>query len=336
MSLVDALPLALVGFSFVIGLTLLFAYLRSNLFPKSVYSVSSVLLLTVCLGVLQGHHAAYFLSEYSPTSSQFYVYTLGLAPAAFFMFGRFVLSPDSGFSPYLVLCLLPLSLPIAVPVRVAINIVLLIGAGYALWFAWIVISLRALRKQYVFEMGFALVVTLMASLMFLFSTFLRSDGLFYWFYSQSIGVAYMLVTFALVAIPDFVEDLFESARAKYSLSTLVGIDEAGKFAELDDLMQTKEPWRDERLNLSGLAREVALSGHQLSELLNQRRGVSFSTYVRGYRIQAAKSLLVAEPSSSVLAISLEVGFRSQSTFYAAFKAETGVSPGDYRKRHGTP
>ncbi|MEM7366395.1 MAG: helix-turn-helix domain-containing protein, partial [Pseudomonadota bacterium] len=37
------------------------------------------------------------------------------------------------------------------------------------------------------------------------------------------------------------------------------------------------------------------------------------------------------PSQSVLSVSLEVGFRSQSTFYAAFREVTGLSPGDYRK-----
>ncbi|WP_350145382.1 helix-turn-helix domain-containing protein [Haliea sp.] len=38
-------------------------------------------------------------------------------------------------------------------------------------------------------------------------------------------------------------------------------------------------------------------------------------------------------SSAVLTISMEVGFRAVSTFNAAFKRETGVSPAEYRNTH---
>ena len=57
----------------------------------------------------------------------------------------------------------------------------------------------------------------------------------------------------------------------------------------------------------------------------------FSKYVRDCRVEAAKALLVAAPSQSILSISMDTGFRSQSAFYAAFKEATGQSPGDYRK-----
>jgi len=83
--------------------------------------------------------------------------------------------------------------------------------------------------------------------------------------------------------------------------------------------------------LSSLAEQVGVSGHQLSEMVNTRLGVGFSKYVRDCRVEAAKALLVAAPSQSILSISMDTGFRSQSAFYAAFKEATGQSPGDYRK-----
>ncbi len=334
MSLLNAWPLLLIGFSVVIGPVLVFAYLRSDLFPKSPYSVTSVVLLTLCLILLQIHHAAYFVAGGEPTAEWSYVYALLIAPALFFFFGRYVVSPQASFSPLLLLCLVPCLLPAVVPVRTAFNIVLLIGAGYALWFAWIVVSLRPLRKQHTFELGFAIIVTLMAAGVFTLSTFLQTGSYFYLFYSQSIGIAYILVTFALVAIPDFVTDLFELARVKYSPTTLGAVDEISKCSELDQTMQMRELWRDQDLSLTTLAEEVDLTGHQLSELLNQHRGESFSNYLRRYRIEAAKTQLLAEPNASVLAIGMEVGFRSQSTFYAAFKAETGLSPGVFRQQKG--
>ena len=74
-----------------------------------------------------------------------------------------------------------------------------------------------------------------------------------------------------------------------------------------------------------------LSGQQLSELVNIRLGMGFSRYVRERRVEAAKRLLVSAPDQSILSISMDVGFKSQSNFYAAFKDVTAMPPGDYRK-----
>ncbi|MGO4779072.1 helix-turn-helix domain-containing protein, partial [Lysobacter sp. 2RAB21] len=82
---------------------------------------------------------------------------------------------------------------------------------------------------------------------------------------------------------------------------------------------------------STLAADLGVSGHQLSELVNTRLGMSFPRYMREHRVAAAKLMLVAEPTASILAIGMDTGFKSSSTFYAAFKEVTGQSPGDYRK-----
>jgi AraC-like DNA-binding protein len=96
-------------------------------------------------------------------------------------------------------------------------------------------------------------------------------------------------------------------------------------------MTTSKVYQNETLSLSSLAADLGLSGHQLSELVNTRLGMGFSRYIRERRIAAAKELLVAAPSQSILSISMDTGFRSQSSFYAAFKEVTGQAPGDYRK-----
>ena len=328
----DTLPLALIGFSIVIGPVLVLAYLRSTLFPKSAYAVTSVVLLTLILILLQLHHGLYFAQGIAPHTQETYIYGLLVAPALFFYVGRFVVSPQASFSPKLLVCLVPCLLPLLVPAELALSVVFLIGAGYAIWFAWVVVSLRALRKQHRFEMTFAMIITVMAAGVFVSSTFLSQDSVFYLFYSQSIGLAYVLVTFALIAIPDFVSDLFELARSKYLSTTLSAIDTEKKLGQLDELMAVRELYRDEGLSLATLAQELELSSHQLSELLNGFRQMSFSAYVKQHRVEAAMQQLIAEPSASVLSIGLDVGFRSQSTFYAAFKAETGLSPGDFRSQ----
>jgi AraC-like DNA-binding protein len=101
--------------------------------------------------------------------------------------------------------------------------------------------------------------------------------------------------------------------------------------KLESLMTVSKVYQNEELSLSSLAADLGVSSHQLSELVNTRLGMGFSKYIRERRVAAAKTLLVSAPSQSILSISMDTGFRSQSSFYAAFKEVTGQSPGDYRK-----
>lgn len=100
--------------------------------------------------------------------------------------------------------------------------------------------------------------------------------------------------------------------------------------KLERLMIEGKAYLNQDLSLPSLAADVGISSHQLSELINTRLGMGFSRYVRERRVEAAKALLVTAPSQSILSVSLDTGFRSQSAFYAAFKEMTGQSPGDYR------
>ena len=91
-------------------------------------------------------------------------------------------------------------------------------------------------------------------------------------------------------------------------------------------------FQNENLTLRIVAEAIDLSGHQLSELINSRFGYGFSRYIREQRVAEAKRLLAEDDQSSILSISLMTGFKSQSSFYAAFKEITGHSPGKYREQ----
>ena len=140
-----------------------------------------------------------------------------------------------------------------------------------------------------------------------------------------------MVSLALGYTPRLSVEVVEVARDTYAVSTLTHVDCDGALARLEALMTEEGLYRDAELDLAGLAGRVGLSGHQLSELINTRLGVSFSRFLRQHRIEAAKRMLIAEPSASVLSVGLSVGFTSQSNFYDAFREITGMTPGRYRK-----
>jgi AraC-like DNA-binding protein len=152
-------------------------------------------------------------------------------------------------------------------------------------------------------------------------------------YSILIGCAFFAVTLTLLRFPSITADVSEAVQAAYTLSTLKNIDKAAVLLKLDTLMQQDKLYTLDNLNLELLAEQLALSQHQLSELINTEFQQSFSRYIREQRINEAKRLLIAEPNASVLSIGLSVGFSSQSNFYAAFRDIVGMPPAQYRKNY---
>lgn len=96
-------------------------------------------------------------------------------------------------------------------------------------------------------------------------------------------------------------------------------------------MEQNKPYLDEDLTLQKLAIQVGMPEKELSILINQQIGKHFFDFINEYRIKSAKILLKDQPNLTVLEVLYQVGFSSKSSFYTAFKKETGVTPSDYRK-----
>ncbi|PJZ67803.1 AraC family transcriptional regulator [Leptospira wolffii] len=135
--------------------------------------------------------------------------------------------------------------------------------------------------------------------------------------------------------PAYFQNLQEVAREtnrKYIRSLLIGMDIEILRANLLESMEKEKLYKDEDLTLGGLAIELALSPHQLSELINQEMGKNFSAFVNEYRVKEACKLLEENPERSILDIGYEVGFRSKTSFHRAFQKEIGVPPSEYRSK----
>ena len=99
------------------------------------------------------------------------------------------------------------------------------------------------------------------------------------------------------------------------------------------MMAEKQPYTDPNLTLHQLAHLLSVSPHNLSEVINTRLGQSFHDFVNGYRVDEAKKRLV-DPTlahQTILAIALESGFRSKSTFNKIFKRFSGITPSSFRQ-----
>lgn len=334
--ILTAITTSVIGFSLISSAILYGYYLGyARGLNKSVPAKVFCTFLLLGLSLLQYQHFSYYLSDHQPLDSLWYLFGLALVPPCFYFFSKSILFPDKSIKSYEILHLLTLAIPFVVRREIAVPIFFIIGMSYCFWIVYIIYSLRRHKKRFGTELFFFGLFAVLAALVLIFGLSIPfiEHAYFYAFYANSIGIAFILVSTALLYFPELPIDISEVVKLGYANSTLKNIDIDTSVHKLEQLMNKSKLYQNENLNLSMTAEQMELTGHQLSELINTQFEVSFSKYIRQVRVEAAKLCLVEDKASSVLSIGLENGFKSQSNFYAAFKEETGVSPGNYRKSY---
>jgi len=145
-----------------------------------------------------------------------------------------------------------------------------------------------------------------------------------------------LFTFLFISAPETIY----SELKRGSLSR--GIDKKTRFSKeeiqnfsqrLDALMRDEKLYLDSELSLNDLSERMALSVHQLSELINQGHGLNFNDYINQFRVEEFKNLLQQSrfANDTLLAVAFEAGFNSKTTFNTSFKKFTGLTPSQYKR-----
>lgn len=333
MDSLSLITVSLAGFAFTAAMILLFGYWF--FFPELRKTQAGKFWCTAMMAglcSLQAFHVAYFVYQIDPLTYHSYAWTLLLMPICFYFFSRSVLFPEVSHKTIDALHFSFIALGIWLPLQILPLFAFFVGAGYTLWFVAIVSSLRRHASRFRFEFFFFSLFAAMAVAGLFMVAALRfvPSHWFFVLYANAISCAFLLIVTALLIFPELVQDISQIVETTYSKSKLGGVNVNAARQRLEDLMVFEKCYKDDSLSLSDMAEKMELSTHQLSELVNTQYGYGFPKLVRQHRVRAAKGLLLSEPDASILSISMETGFKSQSAFYAAFKEEEGVSPGKYR------
>lgn len=107
------------------------------------------------------------------------------------------------------------------------------------------------------------------------------------------------------------------------------------FLTIANYIANEQRFLDASLSLEQLSDELNISSGHLSKLINTYSEYNFSDYINSLRVAQAKVFLKDEDfdNYTIVAIGLECGFNSRSTFYTAFKKFTNQTPSEYRKSH---
>ena len=89
---------------------------------------------------------------------------------------------------------------------------------------------------------------------------------------------------------------------------------------------------DPLLSLDSIATDLGMSKSYFSKLINFYSDYNFSDFINSLRVEQAKEFLSNDEFSeyTIVAIGLECGFNSKSTFYSAFKKFTDITPTLFR------
>lgn len=143
-----------------------------------------------------------------------------------------------------------------------------------------------------------------------------------------------IVTSASVRPVENVAEAADTPTTRYERSGLSAEEATVLERELKQVMETARPWKDSELTLPDLAERLGSTPHKLSEVLNTQVGQTFYDFVNGYRVREVQRRIEAGEARrlKMLALAMDAGFASKSTFNQVFKKHTALTPSDFRSR----
>ncbi len=153
-------------------------------------------------------------------------------------------------------------------------------------------------------------------------------------FDDNYSIPFLTVVFYLITMryPEIFIILREEAeRVHYTKSKISNLDIEKIKIDIERIITGDKLFIESDLTLKELAQRIGITTHQLSEILNVYYKKNFYDFINYYRIEEAKKFLAEDDEATALGICFKAGFNSNSAFYRAFKKETGLSPGNYRK-----
>ena len=123
--------------------------------------------------------------------------------------------------------------------------------------------------------------------------------------------------------------ILDPTQAKYGGKEILASEAERIMDQLDIALE--EHHQDSSLKLEDIAKVIGVGKHQISQVLNAHHNINFSGYIRRFRVEKVKQLIHTQDKYTLQAIGEECGFKAKSSFYTAFKKETGMTPLQFKK-----
>ncbi|GEM_PF-3613235 len=120
---------------------------------------------------------------------------------------------------------------------------------------------------------------------------------------------------------------------KYKKSNLTDATAEDYARKITDYMEKYRAYTDEDLTLQKMSRDLSISPHHISQVMNTKLNMNFYTFINLYRVNEAKQLLTSprHRDLKIIEICHLAGFKSKSVFNTVFKEFTSLTPKEYRE-----
>lgn len=105
-----------------------------------------------------------------------------------------------------------------------------------------------------------------------------------------------------------------------------------EFSAILIFFEKNKPHTNQDLTIEMLAEQMGVPKNSLSQLINNQLGMNFFELVNSYRVKEAQKLILNSTfqNYTIDAIAKESGFKSRTSFYEAFKKQTGMTPTEFK------
>ena len=153
-------------------------------------------------------------------------------------------------------------------------------------------------------------------------------------FDWSTGILDMWVISAFLLLILFIELRYRSdtkSYSKYATSGLkLGNDEVAK--NIISSLETHKKFLNPKFKLAELAKDVSMHPNHVSQAISTSLKSNFNDLINSYRTDEAKKLLseISNNHFTLEAIGQMAGFNSSTTFNAAFKKFSGITPREFK------
>ncbi|QCX01539.1 helix-turn-helix transcriptional regulator [Aggregatimonas sangjinii] len=154
-------------------------------------------------------------------------------------------------------------------------------------------------------------------------------GLFPLYIGGALSFSFLIYTFSFLLL-----QRHDFSLEKYSGSHMDRAASKKLVQAVKSLFQSEKLFLDNTITLASIADKVGKSSRDVSRAINENEGKNFSEFVNHYRIAKAKKMLVASEyvNEKIATIAYDCGFGNVTSFNLAFKAETQLTPTQYRNQ----
>jgi AraC-like DNA-binding protein len=192
-------------------------------------------------------------------------------------------------------------------------------------FAFLIIALA--NKFFPFDLSATM------SILAFFATFIihwtAYIGIYKYKLAKDHEAVYNFLNRDLAISPAHLQIIENDTREEYSESITV---DNLYFQELELFCKEQHIYTDSTLNREKVAEKLGISPGYVSLIVNRITEDNFANYINKYRVEAVKEMISNSEyeNYNLLAMGLESGFTSKTTFYKAFKKVTGQTPNEYK------